>query len=136
MMGSRLVVLLLLAAVLGGCMLRRADAPQWKSQTRITRYFTDLADGDRVGDADIKKMRRLIEKDWRDHQAKLADQQKAMTKQADATAKLLRSAKQDGGKAVIEQPGADTSAADKQPPAPSYPRPCYHRSVDDKEFEG
>ncbi len=118
MIRSRLVVLLLLAAALGGCMRRRAEAPQWDSQSRITRYFTHLADADRMADADIEKMRRLIEKDWRDQQAKLADQQQAMTKQADATAKLLRSAKQDGGKAVIEQLGAAKSAADQQPPAP------------------
>lgn len=118
MIRSRLVVLLLLAAVLGGCMHRRADAPQWDSQTRITRYFTDLADGDRMADADIEKMRRLIEKDWRDHQANLADQQQAMTKQADATAKLLRSAKQDGGQAVIEQLRADTPPADPPSPCP------------------
>lgn len=118
MIRSRLVVLLLLAAVLGGCMHRRADAPEWSSQSRITRYFTDLADGDRMADADIEKMRRLIEKDWRDHQAKLAEQQQAMTKQSDATARLFRSAKQDGGKAVIEQLGADTSAADQPSPAP------------------
>ena len=118
MMGSRLVVLLLFAASLGGCTSRRTDEPEWGSQTRITRYFTDLADADRAADADIEKMRRLIAKDWRDHQAKLADQERAMLKQSDVTAKLLRSASEDGGKAMFERLETDASATHQQPSRP------------------
>ncbi len=115
MMGSRLVVLFLLVLLLGGCASWRADESVWDSEAGITRYFTD---GVQASDADIQKINRRIEQDWRDSQTRLAERQQAMIKQSDANAKLWRSAKQDDGRDVFEQLGTDASATEPSPPGP------------------
>jgi len=79
-------VSVLLVAITPGCAPKRADQQPWESQARISRYFSELTDPERAAKADIEKMRRLIEKDWRDHQARMDEQAAELARQEGRTA--------------------------------------------------